>query len=192
MDLLLFNTILNMCWYIFTLLFFLYRFTSFFTHFYGFFKFCKKLYNGIHYSFLQCSDYIFYNQRRQIERPVTSRWASFKNWLFGRRTDYIPLHNTWTESKSTLIPLGTSNQIDIPINDNETESVSSNSSEIANQMFDVAFDFGQTNSTKNIYGIENSNALFESTLIKKQMTPNNTAMMTSFYTEKDLVKNPFI
>lgn len=41
-DLYLFNTIINVIWYIFTILFVLYKFTSFFTYIYGFVKFCTK------------------------------------------------------------------------------------------------------------------------------------------------------
>lgn len=48
-DLYLFNTIINTVWYIFTILFVLYKFTSFFSYIYNFSRFCGKLFTGIHY-----------------------------------------------------------------------------------------------------------------------------------------------
>lgn len=49
MELTLFTNILNIIWYIFTVLFLLYKFTSFFTYMYNFVKFCGKLFKGIFY-----------------------------------------------------------------------------------------------------------------------------------------------
>lgn len=51
MDLYLINTIMNGFWYLFTILFVLYRFTTFFTYLYNFIRFCSKLLNGISYFF---------------------------------------------------------------------------------------------------------------------------------------------
>lgn len=48
-DLYLFNTIINTIWYIFTILFVLYRFTSFFSYIYNFSRFCGKIFTGIKY-----------------------------------------------------------------------------------------------------------------------------------------------
>lgn len=49
MELTLFTNILNILWYIFTVLFLLYKFTSFFTYMYNFVKFCGRLFKGIFY-----------------------------------------------------------------------------------------------------------------------------------------------
>jgi hypothetical protein len=57
-DLYLFNTIINTIWYIFTILFVLYRFTSFFSYIYNFVRFCGKLFSGIHYIYDQIRIYI--------------------------------------------------------------------------------------------------------------------------------------
>lgn len=57
-DLYLFNTIINTIWYIFTVLFVLYKFTSFFSYIYNFFRFCGKLFNGIYYVYDQIKIYI--------------------------------------------------------------------------------------------------------------------------------------
>lgn len=57
-DLYLFNTIINTIWYIFTILFVLYRFTSFFSYIYNFVRFCGKLFNGIYFVYDQIRIYI--------------------------------------------------------------------------------------------------------------------------------------
>jgi hypothetical protein len=57
-DLYLFNTIVNTIWYIFTILFVLYRFTSFFSYIYNFVKFCGKLFLGVNYAYNQIKIYI--------------------------------------------------------------------------------------------------------------------------------------
>ena len=48
-DLLLVNTLINLIWYIFTMIFLLYRFTSFFSYAVNFIKFCGKLFSGMYY-----------------------------------------------------------------------------------------------------------------------------------------------
>lgn len=57
-DLYLFNTIINTVWYIFTILFVLYKFTSFFSYIYNFVRFCGKLFNGGYYVYDQIRIYI--------------------------------------------------------------------------------------------------------------------------------------
>jgi len=59
-DLYLFNTIINTIWYIFTVLFVLYRFTSFFNYIYNFIKFCSKLFSGVSYLINKVNAYINY------------------------------------------------------------------------------------------------------------------------------------
>jgi len=67
MDFILFNSIVSSVWYLFTILFVLYRFTSFFTYMYGFVRFCKKLWDGLGYCWTQ--GYI-YMQKRKGYIPV--------------------------------------------------------------------------------------------------------------------------
>lgn len=57
-DLYLFNTIVNTIWYIFTILFVLYRFTSFFSYIYNFVRFCGKLFVGVNYVYNEIKMYI--------------------------------------------------------------------------------------------------------------------------------------
>lgn len=49
MDLYLLNTVMNALWYVFTILFLLYRFTTFFTYLYNFTRFIGKLFTGLSY-----------------------------------------------------------------------------------------------------------------------------------------------
>ena len=58
MDLYLFNTVINTIWYIFTILFVLYKFTSFFSYIYNFIKFCGKLFTWIKYIYDQIVIYL--------------------------------------------------------------------------------------------------------------------------------------
>lgn len=57
-DLYLFNTIINTIWYIFTILFVLYKFTSFFSYMYNFVKFCGKIFTWIKYLYDQIIIYL--------------------------------------------------------------------------------------------------------------------------------------
>jgi hypothetical protein len=57
-DLYLFNTIINTIWYIFTILFVLYKFTSFFSYMFNFVKFCGKIFTWIKYLYDQIIIYL--------------------------------------------------------------------------------------------------------------------------------------
>lgn len=63
-----FNTIMNTVWYIFTILFILYRFTTFFSHAYNFLRFCGKLISGGKYV---CGLCINYFKQKEIIQPET-------------------------------------------------------------------------------------------------------------------------
>lgn len=82
MDIYLYNTIANTLWYIFTVVFILYKFTSFFSYVYGFAKFCFRLSSGISY----------------VCREVTQ-------WMSGRkRHDYASIPSSDPESQSPRPP----------------------------------------------------------------------------------------
>lgn len=67
-DLYLFNTIINTIWYLFTILFILYKFTTFFSHTYNFFRFCGKLISSGKYIFTLCTNY--FNQKTKLEETI--------------------------------------------------------------------------------------------------------------------------
>lgn len=64
-DLYLFNTIINTLWYLFTILFVLYKYTAFFSYIYNFVKFCGKLFLGVSYIYKYI--YNFRSNRFDIE-----------------------------------------------------------------------------------------------------------------------------
>ena len=61
-DIYLVTSILNLIWYIFSIVFVLYKFTSFFSYIYGCFKFAGKLFEGILY--LKDHVHLFFERRR--------------------------------------------------------------------------------------------------------------------------------
>lgn len=127
MDLYLFNTIINTIWYIFTILFLLYRFTSFFTYVYGFVQFCAKAFSWLSWAWDQI--HLFFRRRQgyftldeeqnyllpQQHRETKTYFQIFKekcaNWLsrvFGKKKSTrgtglqtfgdVPLYETQRES----------------------------------------------------------------------------------------------
>lgn len=90
MDLYLLNTIMNGIWYVFTIVFVLYRFTSFFSFIYNFTRFCTKLYNGVTYCCTIAYNYITRSPVHEDEesllghqRPRTSMFTSTTNYIKG-------------------------------------------------------------------------------------------------------------
>ncbi len=119
----LFNTILNVFSTTGTLLFLLYRFTSFFSYIVGFIKFCGRLFNGVvyvknkivnyyypyDYSSIQCSeedleeghyndDGVIYNTvENNTKRSFFSRCKSgIYNFFFPKKKEYstLPIYHT--------------------------------------------------------------------------------------------------
>ena len=120
-DLYLFNTIVNTIWYIFTILFVLYRFTSFFSYIYNFSRFCGKIFTGIHYIYTSVTTKNVKYQNINIESQSTpkSTFQRFKEtckkkWrqLFGKESSTVipkyenvfPLVETTTLHNSSGYP----------------------------------------------------------------------------------------
>lgn len=124
MNLYLFNTIVNTIWYIFTVIFLLYKFTSFFSYIYNFLRFCGKLWTWIEWTKDQI---VFYIRKRQgyttlgdneeyfipTQSQTTTFFGSVKTqckrvynstykWVFGKYPDsqqhILPLHESQRES----------------------------------------------------------------------------------------------
>lgn len=106
MDFYFLTSLVNMFWQIFTILFVLYRFTSFFSMMYNFVLFLGKLLKGIYYVKDQISLYISrrrgysYLNNDEINglpnrRPNNSWFTKIKEWIFGKqRRSNIPLYET--------------------------------------------------------------------------------------------------
>lgn len=106
MDFYFLTSLVNMFWQIFTILFVLYRFTSFFSMMYNFVLFLGKLLKGVFYVKDQIARYIakkrgysYLNEEELngLHRRNTSWYDKIKSWIFGnpRRTN-IPLYETRT------------------------------------------------------------------------------------------------
>lgn len=106
MDFYFITSFINMVWQIFTILFVLYRFTSFFSMMYNFILFLGKLLKGVYYIKDQVTRYIakkrgysYLNdeQIRGLNRNNETWFDKIKSWIFGkpRRTN-IPLYETRT------------------------------------------------------------------------------------------------
>lgn len=113
MDFYFFTSFVNMIWQIFTILFVLYRFTSFFSMMYNFLLFVGKLFKGVVYVKDQVSLYIArrrgysYLSDEEIHGLPSSRhrqpsfftkmYTKVTDWIFGRNTrTHIPLYETRT------------------------------------------------------------------------------------------------
>ena len=111
MDFYFLTSLVNMFWQIFTILFVLYRFTSFFSMMYNFILFVGKLLKGVVYIKDQISLYIarrrgysylsddeihdLPSNRNRYTQP--SLYTKVTNWIFGRHTrTNIPLYETRT------------------------------------------------------------------------------------------------
>lgn len=93
MDLYLFNTVANALWYVFTALFLLYRFTSFFSYVYNFVCFCGRLWDVVIWTKNHIRNYIRhkrgYTQTSTDEHAPTSAlprqslWNTVSTWTVG-------------------------------------------------------------------------------------------------------------
>ena len=91
-DLYLFNTIVNTLWYLFTILFVLYKYTAFFSYIYNFVKFCGQLFSGISHIYKYI--YNFRSNRFDIESqnnnvPVTLDGNVGNKTLYQKCKNYI-------------------------------------------------------------------------------------------------------
>lgn len=100
MDFIFFTSVVNLIWQIFTILFILYRFTSFFSMMYNFILFIGKLFKGVTYIKDKITGYIaqkrgYSSINNNYERNQT--WIDkIKSWIFGRKYTNLPLYETRT------------------------------------------------------------------------------------------------
>lgn len=90
------NTVINIIWYIFSILFVLYKFTSFFSYIYNFGKFLGRLTQGICYVKDRVVEFTEQRQNQYITRPIVTQsiFTRMKNKI----TSYF-----WGEPKDELI-----------------------------------------------------------------------------------------
>lgn len=176
-DLYLFNTIINTIWYIFTILFVLYKFTSFFSYMYNFVKFCGKIFTWIKYFYDQI---IIYLQKKKgykytLLNDLESQTTQQNQTYFQKIKD-----NIWKQYIKFKLYLGFSH-IQRPSHINHgiplTETISNsniknesyyNSSEIdyfnnnidnlneSSMLFDINHNIDNSNDSENTFNLENS------------------------------------
>lgn len=76
-DLYLLNIIVNSIWYLFTILFVLYKFTTFFSYVYNFSKFCWRLGSGVYYT---CNQIFYYigKKKNYVSLPEDDNFTAKK------------------------------------------------------------------------------------------------------------------
>lgn len=93
------TSVINMIWQIFTILFVLYRFTSFFNMLYNFTKFIGRLFKGLIYIKDQISLYITKHSRysyvnENSQTTFQKLYNNIKSWFIKSPSTIIPLYET--------------------------------------------------------------------------------------------------
>lgn len=88
------NSIINIIWYIFSILFVLYKFTSFFTYIYNFGKFLGKLTQNIFYVKDRVVEFTEQRRNQYITRPSQVKSQSFFTRIKNNITNYF-----WQQQK---------------------------------------------------------------------------------------------
>jgi len=101
-DLYLFNTVINTIWYIFTILFVLYRFTSFFSYIYNFLRFCTNLWTWIRWGW---NEIVAFVRRKQGYILIDSENPQDTEYLLPGRNKSNARGNWWTRFKQSGIHL---------------------------------------------------------------------------------------
>ena len=96
-DIYLVNTIINIIWYIFSILFVLYKFTSFFTYIYNFGKFLGKLTQNIFYVKDRVVEFTEQQRNQYITRP--SQVSQVKSQSFFTRMKNNVTNYFWGQQK---------------------------------------------------------------------------------------------
>jgi hypothetical protein len=83
------NTIFNIIWYVFSILFVLYKFTSFFSYIYNFGKFLGQLTQGVFYVKDRVVQFTEHRRNQYITRPSTPSQQSFFSRIKNKFTSYF-------------------------------------------------------------------------------------------------------
>ena len=97
-DIYLINTVINIIWYIFSILFVLYKFTSFFSYIYNFGKFLGRLTQGLFYIKNRILEFIEQRENQYITRPTSVQSQSIFTRIKNKITCYF-----WGEPKEQVV-----------------------------------------------------------------------------------------
>lgn len=161
MDLFYFGAVFNLVWNIFTILFVLYRFTSFFTYMFGFIRFCGRIASSSTYYFNRLlkrpgNGYIRLPDDHDYEEPLinnaftdnpTSIWARMKS-------GYDTVKNYFTSNPSVVpVYMEGAGETVIPLQQSTYHSthpdINTKSKEHASVVLDNPFDRRHYNSSFN-------------------------------------------
>jgi len=140
MDLLVINQMLNAVWYIFTIVFILYKFTTFFSHAYNFIKFCGKLISGGKYLCGLCFNYFQQKQSHQNHEytqqviddadneninETSSLLGEKENSIFDTVQNYATnvYHNAYYKVFGKLHPRSKANYVELPLYNSQTPDI---------------------------------------------------------------------
>ncbi len=170
MDLFYFGTVFNLIWNMFTILFVLYRFTSFFTYMFGFIRFCGRIASSTKYYFNRfvnrsSAGYVRLPDDVESEEPLitnaftdnpTSIWARMKSG-YNTVTNFIWSNNSNSNViRVSTIPVYVQPEVSIPMNSRirpQTHpDINTKSKEYASVTLDNPFDSynPQLNSTSQV------------------------------------------
>jgi hypothetical protein len=210
MDIYFFSTLLNIIWYIFTIIFVLYKFTSFFSYAYNFFRFCGKLFNGVVWLKNQVSDYIqrkrgyirlsndheilLPQQNKQHQSIFQKLYNNTYNFIFGKQSSPnqpIQLDESIRESyidKNQRF-FNTSNNNPLLNNNRKSSTPSINISIESNQDYNsFNNNSNKSNCNKSNINTNNNNDInnyFESVLLSSYPIGNFTNQHNQFNHESD-------
>lgn len=83
------NSVINIIWYIFSILFVLYKFTSFFSYIYNFGKFLGQLTQGVFYVKDRVVEFTEHRRNQYITRPNVPSEQSFFSRMKNKFTSYF-------------------------------------------------------------------------------------------------------
>lgn len=187
-DLYLLNIIINAIWYIFTIIFVLYRFTSFFNYIYNYIKFCSKLVGGINHIIYKCYTYIKYPNNHEytdLESQINTQPTFFqkckkyiKSWFYKSTSQQTPSSNNLYYTQQENIVNLKQKETEL-FNKNFNELLNSNISEhqSRNEDFNINIELNTLDTSK----IDNK--YFENNIFHSQDTPFNYSEEKSFDTE---------
>lgn len=194
MDLYLLNIIINTIWYIFTIIFVLYRFTSFFNYIYNYIKFSLKIINGINSVFYKCYTYIKYPNYTDLESQTPIQPTFFqkcKNYIksFWYKSKTQSTNNNNNSSNTNVYYIQTDNIDNINRKRMETELFNKNFNELYNQDINTLSNIVEDETGTSI----ELNLLQSSTINKETIDKNNydSRYFNTLENPFDIKKIPF-
>lgn len=105
------NSVINIIWYIFSILFVLYKFTSFFSYIYNFGKFLGRLTQGVFYVKDRVVEFTEHRRNQYVTRPGTPSQSfftrmknKFTNYFWGKQSKpdiELPMYTRVSEIRFT-------------------------------------------------------------------------------------------